>query len=195
MSFLQRTNFEGLTNEHAVMGQASVLIGIGATLILTGTSIASEKILLSSHIGNATIIKVIGTDTKHAKVTFRRSIGDITETCARETADKENEQFSDQVATCVEGSIADMKPVYERRGNCQTRTLYTEFGNFSMINFVFEASSTDASYKPVRTDWKDHKTEEIIGNCGGCGTPQLIDTLRVLCPSLFKRLFSGSNPH
>ena len=172
------------------MGKASfqIFLAVMFVLIITDRSIAAEKILLGPHIGDATIIRVIGADTKRAKVTFRRSIGDITETCARERGD------SDEVATCVEESIADMKPIYERRGNCQTRTLYTEFGDFSMVNFEFETSS-ELNYKPVRTDWKDHKTGEIVGNCGGCNTPQLVDTLRVLCPSLFKRLFVGANPY
>jgi hypothetical protein len=27
--------------------------------------------------------------------------------------------------------------------------------------------------RPVRTNWKDHRNDKIIGNCGGCKTHRL----------------------
>jgi hypothetical protein len=62
--------------------------------------------------------------------------------------------------------------------------------------FVLAESIIDGKpYRPNRTDWKDHRNEEIVGNCSGCGTPQLIDTFKILCPASFAAYFDGYTPY
>jgi hypothetical protein len=80
---------------------------------------------------------------------------------------------------------------------CSKSTIYTEFGNYSMVNSEKEAESIidGKPYRPNRTDWKDHRNEEIVGNCSGCGTPQLIDTFKILCPASFAAYFDGYTPY
>jgi hypothetical protein len=42
---------------------------------------------------------------------------------------------------------------------------------------------------------KDHRTGEIVGNCNGCNTPQMLSTIKVLCPLFYDQLFSGYDPY
>jgi hypothetical protein len=84
-----------------------------------------------------------------------------------------------------------------RRAVCPRNTLYTEFGNYSLIDYVREEDQKtgDQTWRPVRTNWKNHRDDKIIGNCGGCNTPQLLDTYHVLCPSWYKDAFDGRDPY
>jgi hypothetical protein len=75
-------------------------------------------------------------------------------------------------------------------------TLYTEFGNYSPIDYVREEEQKMGyhTWRPVCTNWKNHQDDEIIGNCSGCNTPQLLETYRILCPSWYKDAFEGRDP-
>lgn len=143
-------------------------------------AIVSGKILLGPHSGDATIVAIDGINSDKAVVKFRRELDDEVEDCVREGGDGADSQA---VARCVkEGMAREAGHVYIRRAYCSRLTLYPEFGNYSMVNHERETSSTQDSkpYRPVRTDWKDHRTDEIVGNCSACNTPQLISTLKVL---------------
>jgi hypothetical protein len=80
---------------------------------------------------------------------------------------------------------------------CPRSTLYTEFGNYSLIDYVKEEDQKmgDHTWRPVRTNWKNHRDDKIIRNCSGCNTPQLLDTYRILCPSWYKDAFEGRDPY
>jgi hypothetical protein len=52
----------------------------------------------------------------------------------------------------------------------------------------------DHTWRPVRTNWKN-RDDNIIGNCSGCNTPQLLGTYRILCPSWYKEAFDGKDPY
>jgi hypothetical protein len=160
-------------------------------------ALAGDKILIGSHIGSATIVSISGVNSDRAAVSFRREIDDEVETCARETV-RDDGEYSSKVAECVKEAIRQRDSrTYTRRALCSRNTIYTEFGNFSLVKWEREEESLieGKKYRPIRTDWKDHKTERIVGNCGGCNTPQMIDTFKILCPSWYDKLFDGYDPY
>src|SRR5258707_15895830 len=100
--------------------------------------------------------------------------------------------------TSAKGKIREEKGrIYKRRALCFKSTIYTEFGNYSMINTEKESETVidGKPYRPIRTDWKNHRNEEIVGNCSGCNTPQMLDTFKVLCPASYAAYFAGYDPH
>jgi hypothetical protein len=155
-----------------------------------------NKIMLGAHTGYATIVSLTGVNSDKAAVTFRRELDDFVEECDRETG--EDSMRSMKVSSCAKRSAAqDKGRVSQRRAYCTRHTVYTEFGNFSLVNTHKEAESTleGKLYRPIRTDWKDHKTEAVVGNCSACNTSQIIDTFRILCPASHAKLFDGYNPY
>jgi hypothetical protein len=159
----------------------------------------ADKILLSSHIGNATILSLTGVDTGQAVVKFTRKLDDLIEDCTREFGTNgDGTVDSAKVADCAsQGQKQEHGRVWTRRAVCPRITLYTEFGNYSLIDWVKEPDQEahGRKWRPVRTNWKDHRNDQIIGNCGGCNTPQLIDTYRILCPASYKEAFDGRDPY
>jgi len=157
------------------------------------------KILLGSHIGDATIISLSGVDTGNAVVQFQRKLDDLIEDCTRNMgADEDGNVDSVKVADCAtQGLKRQGNRISVRRAVCPRNTLYTEFGNYTLIDWVKEPDQeTDGhTWRPARTNWKDHRNDQIIGNCGGCNTPQLIDTYRILCPSWYRDAFGGRDPY
>jgi hypothetical protein len=115
----------------------------------------AEKILLGPHIGDATIVEISGLNSDRALVRFRRELDDEIETCTREAGDQSD---SKNIAKCVRDGVSrEAGHVYTRRAFCSRLTLYTEFGNFSMVAHEKEAASSfdGKPYRPIRTDWKD----------------------------------------
>jgi hypothetical protein len=167
---------------------AALLVATGA---FAGEQPKTEKILISDHIGDATIVMISGVDTGRAVVTFKREIDDIVEDCARNDYKNEDGDISsDEVVKCTrEGLKASGGEALIRRANCLRATLSMEFGNFSLIDYVKEEHGL------VRTNWKNHKDNKMNENCSGCGTPELLDTYRVLCPSRYKAAFDGLHPY
>jgi hypothetical protein len=168
-------------------------------LLGCATGLAKDKILLGSHIGDATIVSIAGINSNKAIVRFRRELDDYVEDCVRNIGPDENGSInSEKVAECVDQQAhEDSGHINTRRANCSHYTLYTEFGNFSMVNYEKEPETEieGKPYRPIRTDWKDHRTEEIVGNCSACGTPQMLDTLRILCPAWYSKIFEGFDPY
>ncbi len=153
------------------------------------------KILFSPHSGDATIVDVRGVNSDRAIVRFRRELDDEIEDCTRESGEGASPR---QIANCARNGLAALGGrVFTRRAYCSASTLYTEFGNYSMVNHVSEpdAMVEGRVYRSVRTDWKDHVSGEIVGNCNACNTPQLIDTFKVLCPLFYESLFEGREPY
>lgn len=149
------------------------------------------KILLGPHIGDATIVSLTGVDSDKAVAVFRRERDDIEEDCSRNLGERVSE-----VPRCVEKGLRDWAgKLWTRRAWCSRSTIYTEFGNFSMVNVQPEGPSGNGSKRLARTDWKNHRTERLAGNCSACNTPQMIDTFAKLCPSWADRLFSGLEPY
>ena len=156
------------------------------------------KILLGTHIGDATVLSLTGVNTGQAVVKFQRKPDDVVEDCARNIGNEDGTVPPEKVANCTKAGVAEWgSKVLTRRAVCPRSTLYTEFGNFSLIDYVREADQKmdDHTWRPVRTNWKNHRNDKIIGNCAGCNTPQLLDTYRILCPSWYKDAFDGRDPY
>lgn len=161
----------------------------------TTHAVAGGKILFGPHSGDATVVAITGVNSDRAEVNFLRELDDEIEDCVREGGKPADSQA---VARCVkQGMAREAGHVYRRRAFCSRLTLYTEFGNYSMVNHERETGSTENGkpYRPVRTDWKDHRTDQIVGNCNACNTPQLLSTLKVLCPVKYDEMFAGSDPY
>ncbi len=150
------------------------------------------KILLGPHLGDATIVSLERVNSDRAVVTFRRELDDEIEMCAREHPDYN----PSQLAACANAGMRH-RPTLVRRGYCSGNTLYTEFGSYSLVGHERETASNfgEKLYRPIRTDWKDHRTEQVVGNCSACNTPQLLSTFRVLCPKRYDELFAEGDPH
>lgn len=159
----------------------------------------SAKILFGPHAGDATIISLTGVDTDNAVALFRRELDDLIEDCARNLGFKEaGDVDARKVSDCAKEEIREENGrIYKRRALCSKSTIYTEFGNYSMINTEKESDSVfdGKPYRPIRTDWKDHRTEALAGNCSGCGTPQMLNTFKVLCPAAYSAYFDGYDPY
>ena len=164
-----------------------------------GEELPTGKILLGSHTGTATIVSLSGVDTGQAVVKFQRKLDDLIEDCSRNMAPNDEGTInSTKVADCATfGLKQEHGKIGTRRALCPRNTLYTEFGNYSLIDWVKEPDQEFDGHvsHPVRTNWKDHRNDQIIGNCGGCNTPQLIDTYRILCPSWYRDAFGGRDPY
>lgn len=166
-----------------------------ASIALLANAQASGKILLGPHIGDATIISITGVNSDRAIVRFRREPDDEAETCERELSEVAS---TTEIAACVKRALqAGRAPISTRRAFCSRSTLYTEFGNYSMVNSEKEKESIidGKPYRPIRTDWMDHRTGKIVGNCSACNSPQLIDTFKILCPVFYSQLFEGLEPY
>jgi hypothetical protein len=163
------------------------------------TNPRTGKILLGTHIGDATIVSLAGVDTGQAVVKFERKLDDVVEDCARNIgANEDGTVPSEKVANCVKSGLSEWgKKVLTRRAVCPRSTLYMEFGNYSLIDYVKEEDQKkdDHTWRPVRTNWKNHRDDKIVGNCGGCNTPQLLDTYRILCPSWYRDALDGRDPY
>ena len=152
------------------------------------------KILFSVRSGDATILSIRGINTDRAEMEFRRERDDLEEDCTRNgpaTTPRE-------ISRCVDaGMRVQQGRVYKRRAFCSRNTVYTEFGNFSAVNWEREPAmrAGAVSVTPIRTDWKNHRNEQIVGNCSACGTPMLIATFRTLCPQQFEIHFAGGEPY
>jgi hypothetical protein len=171
-----------------------IFVALAVALSADGPALAGDKILLGPHIGSATIVSISGVNSDRAVVSFRREMDDEVETCARETGNRDDDDYSSKVAECVKVAIRQGRSrTYTRRALCSRHTIYTEFGNFSLVKWEKEQGSK--TFRPIRTDWKDHRTEEIAGNCSACNTPQMIDTFKVLCPVWYGKLFDGYHPY
>ncbi|WP_316177900.1 MULTISPECIES: hypothetical protein [unclassified Bradyrhizobium] len=147
------------------------------------------KILLSSHRGDATILTLSDVDSDSAAVTFRIELDDAIESCLREPPPDDIKPA--EVARCAKQVMGlNAGKQLKRRAMCSKNTVYTEFGNYSLVG-TGEPEPGEAGKKMIRTDWKDHRNEQIIGNCSGCKTPEIVNTFAVLCPAAYKAKFEG----
>jgi uncharacterized protein len=157
------------------------------------------KISVGAHAGDATVLTLERPDTDNAAVYFRRELDDLVEDCTRNVSPDGNGLVDSQkVSACVkEASRRENGQIYKRRARCSISTIYTEFGNFTMVHTEKESESEyeGKTYKPIRTDWKNHRTEQLAGNCNGCNTPQMLSTFQVLCPASYKAYFEGLDPY
>ncbi len=149
-----------------------------------------DKILISPAQGFATVVSVTGQDSDRANVVFRRATDDARDFCERDHFGQET-----AIQSCVMRSMQEQAArTRTRRAFCSRHTIYTEFGNFSMVGLNQERfTSNGVTY--VRTDWKSHRDDRLIGNCNGCGTVQILETFRLLCPREFGSLFPGVEPY
>lgn len=123
---------------------AAILIGASTTNVF-----ADGKILLGPHSGDATIVTIAGVNSDRAVVKFRRELDDEVEDCVREGGEGTNSQA---VARCVkEGMAREANHTYTRRAFCSRLTLYTEFGNFSMVNHEREKARCRTASLTVQT--------------------------------------------
>ena len=124
----------------------SLTIAIAALCLRAAQARADEtnprtgKILLGTHIGDATILSLTGVDTGQAVVKFQRKLDDVVEDCARNIGTSEDGTVqSGKVANCAKAGFTEWgRKVLTRRAVCPRSTLYTEFGNYSLIDYVRE---------------------------------------------------------
>lgn len=161
-------------------------------LAATASSAVAEKIFVSSDLGDATVIQLVNPDGEKAQASFQREQDDVVDFCVRQT---KKAQASTEVQRCTANASRDAEKVMTRRAFCSRLTIYTEFGNFSMVNHEIVAGRFISGKPAVRTDWKNHVTAEIVRNCQTCRTPEMLDTLRVLCPITYDNMFHGVNPY
>ncbi|WP_315779140.1 MULTISPECIES: hypothetical protein [unclassified Bradyrhizobium] len=150
---------------------------------------APAKILLSSHRGDATILTRTDPDSDSAAVTFRIELDDAIESCLREPPPDDIKPA--EVARCAKQMMdINAGKQLKRRAMCSKNTVYTEFGNYSLVG-TGEPERSGEGKTMIRTDWKDHRNEKIIGNCTACRTLEIINTFEVLCPAAYKAKFEG----
>lgn len=149
------------------------------------------KILVSPHSGSATILSLVGVDSDRAVVRFRWELDDYIEACSRE----QSEGTPRQIAACAkEYAAIDGEKIIARKAFCGRLTVYTEFGNFSMINHHRSTVDYDGkSHCIVQGDWKDHITDQIVEPSSATNTSGINETLRILCPEQYYKIFQNCN--
>ena len=160
------------------------------------SAVAQPKLALTPHGSGATIVSLKGADTDRAIAVLRVELDDAVEHCIRSNRGDEDAISSDKIAQCAKETMRDWRPV-TRRAFYARSTVYTEFGSFSLISKEIEAASTldGKPYRPVRSNWKDHKTGEIRENSSVGGTSIILETFKALCPAQYAWWFKGYNPH
>jgi hypothetical protein len=167
--------------------------------ICASPAYAGDKILVGPHFGSGTILSISGINSDHAALAYRIETDDLVESCVRNTGNDGSKADSDLAAECTRKALNNPRSIMngtprvtKRRAFCSRATIYTEFGNFSMVDHEKEPSVTDGR-KPVmiRTDWKDHTTGEILSNGGASNTDVIIDTFRILCPKWYDGIAKG----
>ncbi|MGC2780883.1 MAG: hypothetical protein WA418_35140 [Bradyrhizobium sp.] len=157
----------------------------------TADAKAPAKILVSSHRGDATILTLSDVDSDTAAVTFRIELDDAIESCLREPPPDDIKPAD--VARCAKQVMdLDAGKQTKRRAMCSMcskNTVYTEFGNFSLVG-TGEPESSEGK-KMIRTGWKDHRNDQIVGNSTASRTDAMLSTFRILCPSVYKAKFDG----
>ena len=145
------------------------------------------KILISSHRGDATILSLSEPDSNNAVAIFRIELDDAIEECLREPPPDQIDPK--QVARCAK-QVMDQAAgkQLKRRAMCSKNTIYAEFGHYSLVG-TGEPEAEGEGQKMIRTDWKDHRDEKIVGNCSACKTPEILNTFQVLCPTAYKAKF------
>jgi hypothetical protein len=188
-----------IQSRKALLTTATLTISLAMGHAIAKNGSKEDKILLGTHIGNATIVSLAGVDTSQAVVKFQRKLDDVVEECSRNVgANEDGTVPSEKVADCTKAGLAEREmKVLTRRAVCAHSTLYTEFGNYSLIDYLREEDQKvgDQTWRPIRTNWKNHRDGKIVGNCSGCNTPQLLDTYRILCPSWYREAFGGRDPY
>lgn len=177
------------------IGNFAIVVMLFITAVTHAFANDRDKILVGPRAGHATILSISDINSDNAIVTFRRDFEDSVESCVRNIAPDGGSIDSDRVARCIRADQASAR-IMRRRAFCSRNTVYTELGNYSLVNV--EKSETALDGKPdksARTDWKDHRNEQIIGNCSACGTPVILDTFRVLCPRAYRLWFEDYAPH
>ncbi|WP_316229748.1 hypothetical protein [Bradyrhizobium sp. SZCCHNR1051] len=150
---------------------------------------APAKILLSAHRGDATILTISHQDSDTAAVTFRIELDDAIESCLREPPPDDIKPA--EVARCAK-QVMDLNAGKQtkRRAMCSKNTVYTEFGNYSLVG-TGEPQSSGEGKKMIRTNWKDHRNEQIVDNSTAARTDAMLSTFQILCPSAYKAKFDG----
>ena len=150
---------------------------------------APTKILVSSHRGDATILTLSDLDSDTAAVTFRIELDDAIESCLRDPPPDDIKPA--EVARCAK-QVMDLNAgkQIKRRAMCSKNTVYTEFGNFSLVG-AGEPESSGEGNKMIRTNWKDHRNEQIVDNSTAARTDAMLSTFAVLCPAAYKAKFDG----
>lgn len=82
----------------------TISLAIGHAIAEDGSK--TDKILLGTHIGNATIVSLAGVDTSQAVVKFQRKLDDFVEECSRNVgANEDGTVPSEKVADCTKPAL------------------------------------------------------------------------------------------
>lgn len=171
---------------------------IGACLALSGAT-AAEKILVGPSTGKATIVSLTGVDTATAAVAFKQEREDIAAACferdeihARYAADPAAAREKLKADCAAKSAPADAPPV-TRKADCPRLTVQME-PDYRYLGGVFTLAKAAKENDGVRTTWKSTRARKTVDNCLTCGTPEINDTFRVLCPQAYKSKFGGLEP-
>ena len=167
---------------------------IGACLCFPGAA-SAEKILVLPSTGNATVVSLTGADTAKAAVTFRQEREDVVAACFdRDELHTRNDPAAREKlkADCAAKETAPT-PTATRKADCARLTVFMEPG-YQYEGGVFTLIKQRPENGYVRTTWKSARTKRIVSNCASCGTPEINDTFRVLCPKAYREKFGGLEP-
>ena len=121
-------------------------------------------------------------------MTFRIELDDAIESCLREPPPDDIKPA--EVARCAKQVMAlNAGKQLKRRAMCSKNTVYMEFGNYSLVG-TGEPESSEGK-KIIRTDWKDHRTEQIVGSSTFSRMDAMLKAFEVLCPAAYKAKFDG----
>lgn len=148
-----------------------------ALLLSNSASAEPDKILVSSHYGDATILALTGPNSDKAAVVFQRQPDDEVETCAREHEGSPSTEIAACVKKALQGGNA---PIRTRRAFCSRSTVYMEFGGYSLVGHARLPDVTygDKTYESYDIQWMCHRTGQVIPNDSADGEPEIMATFK-----------------
>jgi hypothetical protein len=147
-----------------------------------------KKILISGHYGSGTIVSMTGINTEQASLSYTRTVDDSEEGCSREMGLVDE---SGHIRRTLEFNQCVRKDLWHgraetRRANCLSNTVFLEREPPNqLVKF-------DVKEGYIETDWLDLKTNQLTGDCSGCGGPEKLDTFKTLCPAKYRILGGAS---
>lgn len=170
------------------------LMGLAAALLPPGAR--AEKVLTLPSYGYATIVSVSGQDTAKASVTFHQTEEERAAGCFeyKEIETRDDPAAREKLKSDCAAKAKAASPIAEvtRTANCPRRTVRMEPDYMGGASFTLLRNEPDGGY--MRTFWRNNRLRQDVMNCLTCGTPEINDSFRVLCPALYRKRFGDLEP-
>jgi hypothetical protein len=126
---------------------------------------------------NGTIIQLSDVDTDHATMVGTVTLSDALEYCVRQVSGRPGSRQKHQ--QCARDTLrAENGAHYRASANCPKRLLESKIDQRDRIFEVFGLVHERGEYA-----WSSMRTDKVLRNSCGDGTPPLFEQFKILCPT------------